>query len=411
MALTSFYTALTGMNNNSLAINVIGDNLANMNTTSFKASKVIFSEVLAGMSGTSANGNPIVNGLGSTISGIAHSNVQGTPSYTGNATDAAINGNGLFMVDTDGGRGYCRAGKMELDKMGNLLNADGYRVLGWQAIEGVIDTNSDLLPIKIMKAQTIPGTATSHIELPGNVDNQSGTATTSVQIFDSLGVAHNLTFTFTGSGPTRTWSATLPAIELGGLEGDDPIEVGTGDLTFNGVGKLTDPAENPVFNIAGLSSGAYDMEVTLGIWDSNGQPLLSNLANGSSNFTPAQNGSGSSIIKDIKIDSSGIILGVTESGNTIPMAQLGIADFPNIDGLQKFKGSTFIGFPAAGDPSVGTAGTGGRGVIVGGSLEQSNVDMSQEFVSLIVAQRAYLANSKIITTTDELYQDSLNLKR
>jgi flagellar hook protein FlgE len=411
MALTSFYTALTGMNNNSIAINVIGDNLSNMNTTAFKSAKVVFSEVLAGMSGTSANGNPIVNGLGSSISGIAHSNTQGTPSYTGNPTDAAINGNGLFMVDTDGGLGYTRAGKFELDKLGNLLNADGYAVLGYQAVDGVIDINSDIVPVHIMKAQTIPGNATTQIDLPGNIDNQSNAATASVQIYDSLGVSHNLTLTFTGTGSTRTWSATLPAIELGGAEDDDPTEVGTGDLSFNGIGKLTQPVENPTFKIQNLTSGANDMDITLGLWNKSGLPVLTNLANGSSNFTPAQNGSGSSIIKDIKIDSTGVILGVTESGNTIAMAQLSIADFPNIDGLQKYKGSTFIGFPAAGDPSIGVAGSGGRGVIVGGSLEQSNVDMSQEFVSLIVAQRAYLANSKIITTTDELYQDSLNLKR
>jgi len=104
-------------------------------------------------------------------------------------------------------------------------------------------------------------------------------------------------------------------------------------------------------------------------------------------------------------------VGIAESGQSIQLAQLALADFPNIEGLQKYKGSTFVSFTSSGEPSVGTAGTGGRGTVVGSALEQSNVDMAAEFVNLIVAQRAYQANAKVITTTDEMYQDSINLKR
>jgi len=111
------------------------------------------------------------------------------------------------------------------------------------------------------------------------------------------------------------------------------------------------------------------------------------------------------------VDSSGVITGTTAGGQSISLAQLALASFPNVDGLEKFKGNTFIGFTASGEPSIGAAGTGGRGTIAGASLEQSNVDMAQEFVRLITAQRAYQANSRVITTTDELYQDSLNMKR
>jgi flagellar hook protein FlgE len=411
MPLTSFYTALTGLNNNSTSINVIGDNLANINTTAYKAGKANFAEVLAGLSGSSANGNPVVFGLGSALNGITHTNTQGTLSYTGKSTDAAINGNGFFMVESEGGYGYCRSGKLEMDKYGNLYNSDGLKILGYMAQDGVIDSNSPLVPLRITKAQVIPGTATSQINIPGNLDAGSTTTTTSIQIYDSLGVSHTITLQFDKSVTNWNWSALMPAEDLGGLATDPPVQVGSGTLGFDGTGRLSSPATNPTFNISGLASGANSMDIAIGVWDDNGLATITNYANGSSNFVPSQNGSSASILKDIKIESSGKILGVSEGGSSIALAQLAIADFPNIEGLQKFKGSTFVAFPSAGEPSIGVAGTGGRGTVVGESLEQSNVDMAQEFVNLIVAQRAYLANSKIITTSDELYQDSLNLKR
>jgi flagellar hook protein FlgE len=411
MPLTSFSTALTGLNNNSYQINIIGDNLANLNTTAFKASKADFAEVLAGLSGTSSNGNPMVNGLGSALNGITHNNTQGTMTYTGKSSDAAINGNGFFIVSTDGGMGYTRSGKLSFDKYGDLYNSDGYNILGWMALDGKVDTEGELTKINIQKAQVIPGNATTLINLPGNIDALSSSATTSVQIFDSLGATHNITFKFTGSGTARHWTAEIPAVDVGGLVTDLPHEVGSGDLTFSNEGILITPPDNPTFDITGLANGAGDMHVTIGVWDASGKPQMTNLANGSSTFVPAQNGIGASILKDIKIDPNGLIMGVSEGGNTVVMAQLAVADFPNVEGLQKVKGSTFVPFPSSGDPSIGIAGTGGRGSIVGGSLEQSNVDMAQELVNLMVAQRAYLANSKMISTTDELYQDSLNLKR
>jgi len=409
MPLTSFYTALTGLNNNSLAINIIGDNLANMNTTAFKSGEANFSELLAGLSGTSENGNPIVFGLGSASNGIKYSNTQGTLSYTGRSTDAAINGNGFFVVSTEGGMGFARAGKFEIDKNGGIVSSDGFELLGYMASQGQIDSSGGLVPIKISKGQIVPATATTQVGIPGNLDAGSTSAATSVQIYDSLGTAHTITVKFTGSATSWDWSATILAVDTGGAIDDDPVEIGSGSLVFDGDGKLTSPTDNPTLNISGLASGASDMTITLGIIDANGNPALTCYSSGSSVFTPTQNGLAASSIKDISIDSSGIINGVTESGTAIPLAQLAMANFPNIEGLQKYKGSTFIAFPSSGNPSIGAAGTGGRGAVVGGSLEQSNVDMAQEFVKLIVAQRAYQANSKIITATDELYQDSLNM--
>jgi len=415
MPLTSFYTALTGINNNSTAINVIGDNLANMNTTGFKSSKASFSELLAGLSGTSTTGNPVSFGLGSQLNGVTRANTQGTITSTGVSTDVAINGNGFFVVSVEGGMGFTRSGSFQFDKDGNLLTADGLQLMGYPAVDGAIDTSAALSPIQIQKGQSIPPTATTEISINANIDSQTatdGTFSCPVQVYDSLGTEHTITVTFTKSDAGAwSWSATVPAVDTGGAADADPAEVGTGDMTFDATGKLSDPTENPTITISTLASGAADMEITFNLMDATANGLITSYASDSAVSSTKQNGLSTSSLKDISINSEGVIIGTTESGQSIPLAQLALATFPNVDGLQKYVGSTFVAFTSSGEPSIGIAGAGGRGSLVGGSLEKSNVDMAQQFVDLIVAQRAYQANSKIITTTDELYQDAVNLIR
>ncbi|HSW38339.1 MAG TPA: flagellar hook-basal body complex protein, partial [Acidobacteriota bacterium] len=168
---------------------------------------------------------------------------------------------------------------------------------------------------------------------------------------------------------------------------------------------------NPVLAVSGLVNGAAAMNIAFNLRDSQGQPAITSAAVGSSQTNAAQNGYAASSLIDVNIDDSGIIIGRTQNGHSVRLAQLALADFPNSQGLQKYAGSTFIAFTSSGEPSIGAAGTGGRGEIRGSSLEQSNVDMAQEFINLIVAQRAYQANSRVITASDELYMEALNLKR
>jgi flagellar hook protein FlgE len=415
MPLTSFYTALTGLNNNSLAINVVGDNLANMNTTAFKTSRVSFSELLAGVSNTSATGNPISPGIGSTVNGVNRMFTQGTITYTGRATDASINGNGFFIVSTEGGMGYTRSGKFEFDREGNLLSSDGFTLLGYPAIQGKIDTTTALEPIEVRKGQSIAGIATANMSLTANLDAQAPNNETfpaSVQVYDSLGTPHTVTVTFTKTGAGAwSWSAAIPAVDTGGTVNAPPIEVGSGDLQFDSAGKLTSPATNPTISLAGLASGASDMDIVFNMVDAGEYGYITNFSSASTVSRTTQDGFSATILKEVSINNEGVVMGLTESGQSIPLAMLALADFPNVEGLQKYVGSTFVSFTSSGEPSIGGAGMGGRGSIVGASLEQSNVDMAQEFVNLIVAQRAYQANSKVITTTDQLYQDAINLVR
>ena len=414
MPLTSFYTALTGLNNSAYSLNLIGDNLANMNTTSFKSGTAMFSELLSGLSGTGETGNPIVLGLGSTLNGIQRSNSQGTITATGKATDVAINGNGFFVVDTGTGYGFTRAGNFQLDKDGSLVCGDGFSVMGFMATNGVIDPAADLTPITISIGDMVLAQATTSFSIKANLDCRAEVDTqfaAPVTIYDSLGDAHTVTVQFTRTDVGWSYSANIPAVDVGGTSSDPRVEIGSGDITFDDTGRVATPVDNPTLSISAFSNGASDMDIEFGIRDEYDLSNITGLASESSVSKTTQNGVASSFLTSISFDSTGVVRGTTAGGQSISLAQLSLASFPNVDGLQKYKGNTFIKFANSGEPSIGVAGLGGRGSIVGGSLEQSNVDMAQEFVNLIAAQRAYQANSRVITTTDELYADALNLKR
>jgi flagellar hook protein FlgE len=411
MPLTSFYTALTGLNNNSYALNLIGDNLANMNTVAFKSSTASFSELLAGLSGTGDSGNPIVLGLGTALSGVQRSNSQGTITATGKATDVAINGNGFFVVQTSDGNGFTRAGNFQIDKNDFLVSADGFNVLGYMARNGVLDPTATISPVSIDLGMIIPAGASTQFTARANLDCRSATGdafSAPVIVYDSLGASHTVTLQFTKAATSWSWSASIPGADTG-VAG--PVTIGSGSLTFDGSGNLAVGTTNPTLNIAGLINGANPMAITFNVLDADGNSNITDQAVDSNVSKTIQDGFTSSILASIAIDGSGVIRGTTAGGQSVVLAQLALANFPNVEGLQKYKGNTFVSFASSGEPSIGMAGTGGRGIVAGSSLEQSNVDMAQEFVGLISAQRAYQANSRVITTSDELYQDSLNMKR
>ena len=363
MPLTSFYTALTGINNNSIAINVIGDNLANMNTVAFKAGSASFSELLSGMSGTSATGNPISFGLGATLNGINHNNTQGTLIGTGNPIHAAITGNGFFVVSIEGGQGYTRAGNFQWDLNGNLLTADGFQLMGYMGNNGVIDTTGAITPIEISLGQLIPASQTTRMGFFMNLDAQTiagNTYQASVPVIDSLGISHNVAVTFTKQPASGEWSwqATIPAEDVGGAAGDPPVALGTGgNITFDENGVLTAPASNPTISISGLASGAADMSVELSLFNDEGNPIVSGYGSESTVLVSFQDGFAASPLAGVSIDSSGVLVGTAENGQSIALAQLALATFPNVEGLQKFEGSTFAEFTSAGEPSIGVAGT------------------------------------------------------
>ncbi len=413
--LTSFYTGMSGVSANSETINVIGNNLANMNTTGFKASRTNFAELLGSLS-YSADGNPIQVGLGTNSAGVSPMFSQGSIQTTGRSTDVAISGSGFFVVSTGSGNAYTRAGNFSFSGTGELVNSDGYTVLGYMAAGGIINANAPLSPITIQGSRNLPPKATTTLGITANLDSQAAvnsTFSTAVQTFDSLGLAHTITFTFTKTGPTAwNWSASVPSLDTaGGAAGSPPVTIGSGALAFDGSGIMTDPTANPTLSITGLADGAMDQQISFEVLDSNGYPRFTGNSGASAVSSVAQDGYASSTLRDVAIDGDGVIRGIYDNGQVNPLAQLALANFNNPEGLLKFTGSCFVKAASSGEPSIGTARTGGRGTVNGSSLELSNVDIAEQFTSLIIAQRGYQANSRVITTTDELYQEAINLKR
>lgn len=409
--LNSFNTAISGINSNSQAINIVGNNLANINTTAYKTNRVSFAELLGGLGGTSANGNPIQVGLGSVVSGVTSVNSQGTLANTGRSTDVALNGSGYFVVANGGGQAFTRAGNFSFTSNGALVSGDGFDVLGYPAVNGVINNAGALTPIIISKGSSLAPKTTTELSITANLDSRlatNETYSTGVKVFDSLGVPHNITFTFTKTGATTwSWTAKIPSSETS----TNPPTLGSGNFTFDSAGALTSPASNVNLSISGLTSGASGLSVTFGAIDSSGNPRFTGFAAESAVASTTQNGFSSSVLKDISISNDGTVNGLFDNGQVRPLYQLAVANFLNPEGLLKSVGATFVAGPASGEPAIGSPGFGGRGTVTGQSLEQSNVDITQEFTSLIISQRGFQANSRVISTTDELYQDAINLKR
>jgi len=230
-------------------------------------------------------------------------------------------------------------------------------------------------------------------------------------VFDTLGLAHTITFTFTKTGTSDwNWNASLPAVDVGGVTTDPPVSIGSGEFTFNSAGVLIAPSDNVNLQFSGLASGASDATIEFQIYNNN-VPRFTGNSSTSAVSSVTQDGYSSSTLRDVAIDGNGVIRGLYDNGQVNPLAQLAIANFNNPEGLLKFTGNTLVKAATSGEASVGVARTGGRGTVNGNSLELSNVDIAEQFTSMIIAQRGFQANSRVIATTDELYQESINLKR
>ena len=410
----SFSTSLSGLNANSLALSVIANNLANLNTIAYKGMTPIFRDLFYQQVGSNGAGDPLQVGVGSMMSSIASPFTPGNIDSTGVPTDCAIQGNGFFLVDNDGMRSYTRAGNFTIDADGRLVNDDGAFVLGYQAVNGVISPSQTLGPLSIASGQMSPPQATSNVSLSMNLDASAavnGSFSTPVAVFDSLGTSHVLTFTFTKSA-ANTWDyqITVPAEDVGAT--GNPVAVSSGSLTFDGSGRLTTPAAD-VAGIAvnNLADGADPMSLTWNLYDDNSSPIVTQVAGPSATSTTRQDGFSSGTLRDYSITGDGVINGVLSNGQTLALGQIALATFPNPQGLMRNGANGFLASLSAGLPNVGAPGTGGRGTLMGGALESSNVDIAREFAQLITAQRGYQANARAITTADEVTQEAINLKR
>ena len=420
MAVGSFSAGLSGLSANAEALSVIGNNLANLNTVGFKASTVTFEDLVYQNVGTSGE-NPSQVGLGVGVAQITPVFAQGTIESSRVATNVAIQGNGFFMLDGTGGSSYTRAGNFSFNSAGTLVSPDGQKVLGYTTIDPVtkqIVTTGSPTEITVPPGLLRPPAATTQFSMISNLNagaTVGSTFSSSVQIYDSLGASHvaTMTYTKTGSG-TWTYDLTADGGEVTGGTAGTPYTLQTGSLGFDSSGVLTDidgaaPA-NVSITTPTWSDGAAASTLSWQVLDSGGTPVLTGFASPSATSSITQNGSVASTVASIVVNPNGEIV-AQGSGQTTVIAQLALATFNNPQGLVKLGANRYGDYTAAGIKTVGVPGTGGRGTLVGSALEQSNVDMAREFTQMIVAQRGYQANSKVITVSDQLLLDTLNLKQ
>jgi flagellar hook protein FlgE len=414
--LQSLFSGSSGLRAHQTQMDVIGNNIANINTVGFKASRAEFKQALsrtlrggtAPGVGSSGGTDPMQIGLGVSVGSIGTIQTQGSLQSTGRTLDMAIEGDG-FLTLSDGARQfYSRDGALTVDGNGTLTTGGsaGLQVLGWNAdpATGAIDTSGTRGAIKLQVGQAALARQTSAVQYAGNLDSSAATATTAsttYKIYDSLGTAHTLSVKFEKSATAGEWTWTATS-------GSDTFDVSTGTITFDTNGKvLTGGTATPTLTLATPGGAAPAIKMSL---DFSGMTSLA--GNGASTVNPtSQDGLPLGTLSSYSIDPTGIITGSFSNGMTQAIAQVSLASFTNPNGLTKIGGNMFSESADSGLPQIGTPTSGGRGKISSGYLEMSNVDLSTEFTNMIVAQRGFQANSKIITSSDELLQDLIALKR
>jgi flagellar hook protein FlgE len=513
--MASFYIPLTGLDSDSTSLNTIANDLSNMSTTAFKAQSTNFSTLFSQEIGNSGSGNAIQVGEGVQVASNATDFTQGTIDTTGVDTDAALNGNGFFVLSSGGGANvYTRAGDFTLAANGDLTTSDGLNVMGYPAVNGVVNTNAELTGINIPENEVQAPQATTSFGMTATLDSQAAAGTSvpgQVQIYDSLGNSYEATVTYTKTADNQwSYNVTLPdtltassssaagvtTIDYNfGLSGAAAnVDAGTnltitapaasggtattalpafsgspetladyvndlnaalttagitvgaggvtvaasaagvlsisganvstsgsviqdaasanasGTLSFNADGNLINPAANVSgITFSGLSDGASPLNMTWDLLGSSGTSTISQVDTTSAISATTQNGFASGQYMSFAIGSDGTVTASFSNGQKLNVGQLALANVTNLQGLQDLGNSEFGTTLASGTATTGTSGSDGLGTLQGSALEESNVNISAEFSDLIIAQRAFEASSKAITTFDTITQETINM--
>ena len=409
----SFSIPLSGLTSSSIALSAIANNLANLNTTGYKDQSVQFKDLFYQSLGATGAGNPILLGAGAAVGSIASVFTQGSVSSDGVTTDVAIQGEGFFIAQGPSGASYTRAGNFSIDKNGFLVTNDGQQVQGYPAVNGVISGGQGLAALQLGAGQLSPATATSNVRATTNLNAGAAvgdTYSTPITVFDSLGASHvlSLNFTKTASGAWN-YNITIPAADVGATGA--PVSLKAGTMTFDGAGNLLTPAADVTgIAVTGLADGANTLTFKWQLFDK-GAGLVQQVASPSSTTSTQQDGNGSGALTKFNIGADGTVSGSFSNGRTALLGQVALATFGNEQGLLRTGASGFVPTLASGQAVLGAPGTGGRGTLSGGALELSNVDIASEFAALIIAQRAFQANAKVVTTFDQVTQETINLKQ
>ena len=460
----SMYAGVSGLRTHQSKMDVIGNNIANVNTVGFKKGQMTFQEVFSQtMRGASApqdgrgGTNPMQVGLGVGVGSINTIHTKGSMQPTDNPTDLIIDGEGFFVVSDDTNfenRYYTRAGNFSLDRDGNLVTSDGHKVLGYKIGEDG-EISSEVGEIRVNKSESVAATATSNINFKGNLDSrlkEGGTHTADTQIKDSLGNSYTIDFEFKkgkmeDATKETSWTVNVDRItdQATGNYTSNADKIFDGDkstieLKFDSNGKikeiggnnLTDTTTATEFEVLlkGLSEIKFDKDkegndITtptspsgtfndISIFNSKDKETYNKLtqyANDMDAKPYAQDGNSSGKLEGFSIDDKGVVLGIFTNGDRKSLGQIMLAKFDNPMGLQKTGNNFFVDTRNSGEPQFGTGGSSGYGAVASSTLEMSNVDLSMEFTEMITTQRGFQANSRIITTSDEMLQELVNMKR
>ncbi len=410
---TSFSTALSALNACSTAVDVVGNNLANLNTNGFKASAVSFYDLVTQSLGAGLGETQVGFGVARPIT--IRQFTQGAIQSSSGSLDAAVQGDGFLVVrDTStGSQLYTRGGQLQVDKSGYLMTATGECVQGWTAQNGVVNTNGAMtdimVPVGTLKAPIVSTEFSFDLNL--NAAAVEGDEfSTSIEVYDSLGTSHLLTVTYTKSSTANQWnySISVPTEDLSAEM--TPV---TGTLTFDSSGMLTDPAADgamPTVSITGLADGAADMTLTWNLYDGT-SARITQYSQDSALSANAQDGAPSAQLTKVGLADGGQILAQFSNGQQTVVGQLAMASIRNPESLIAVGDNNYQLSARTALPAIGVPDTGGRGTIIGGAVEYSTVDIAKEFTNLIVLQRGYQANARVITTVDDLSQETINLKR
>jgi flagellar hook protein FlgE len=463
----SLFSGVSGLQNHQTRMDVIGNNIANINTTGFKRNRVNFQDILyqqfqgATRPTEDLGGvNPKEVGLGMSVASIDTIHIQGSLQSTGVGTDLAIQGTGFFVLHEGDKEFYTRNGAFSVDKDGTMVNpANGMRVQGWMArdVMGVqfIDVSRQIEDIVIPVGSKDAARATTFVnyacnlnknipEIPENpteLQVRNGTWNTDIKIYDSFGTEHTLQVAFTRApGTSNSWNAQLTVDPEGGVPNNAAIGLGEEapaaggpanfTVNFNNNGTLLS-AEDGAGNVSGIE-GEVLMNVAFDVLEAtpneDGTPVrqeftlrlgtvgatinsITQYSDAASTKPVEQDGHTMGYLENFKIDQSGVITGVYSTGNVRILGQVAMASFPNQGGLEKAGDNNYRISNNSGAANIGPSGIAGKGKIAAGFLEMSNVDMAEQFTDMIITQRGFQANSRTIQTADQLLQELLTLKR
>ncbi|MCM2277232.1 MAG: flagellar hook protein FlgE [Oligoflexia bacterium] len=423
--LSSMYTGITGLQGQGEALSIYGDNIANANTVGFKTSRPEFQDVIAKSLKGLLGGNQI--GRGVRLAAVNPIFSQGSIVQTESATDLAITGDGFFVVNGTDGQSFTRNGAFHFDKDGKLINADGFRVLGFQADDkgkitskmGEISVDRTVVDAKkstqVDMFMNLDLRAEAKLEFDPRRPDQTSHFATGVTVYDTAGTAHVVTMYFNKTDDGEwTWRAMAKGEEVNGGKPGQMMEQARGTLRFSTDGRLleqTTDRSSFSFNKGALPNQEIRFNFGEDIKSGGAGLSVTQYGTNSEAYKTTQDGFTAGTLAGLTFNDDGMLSAIYSNGQTVNLAQIALAKFENPEGLFKMGQNRYRESRLSGQPTIGAPQSGGRGRVSSKTIESSTTDVANEFINLMQAQRNFQANSKVISTADEMMQDVLNLKR